>query len=63
MKNFEAQMQNLEEILTSLTKDDLKLSEVTKLVKKAKELYDVCNKQLEEAKLEIEEVTSVKTNN
>jgi len=63
MKNFEVQMQNLEEILTSLTKDDLKLSEVTKLVKKAKELYDLCSKQLEEAKLEIEEVTHGKTNN
>jgi exodeoxyribonuclease VII small subunit len=63
MKNFEVQMQNLEEILTSLTKDDLKLSEVTKLVKKAKELYDLCSKQLEEAKLEIEEVTNGKTNN
>lgn len=56
MKNFEAQMENLEEILKSLQNEDLKLSEVSKHIKQAKKLYELCSKQLEEAKLEIEEI-------
>ena len=56
MKNFELQMQSLEEILNSLQNEDLKLSEVSRQVKQAKKLYELCKKQLEEAKLEVEEV-------
>ena len=57
MKNFETQMLNLEKILTLLQTDDLKLSEVSKNVKQAKKLYEACKSQLQEAKMEIEEVS------
>ena len=59
MKSFEEKMDELNEILNVLQKDDLKLSEVSKNVKQAKKLYEDCKKQLEGAKLEIEEILEV----
>lgn len=53
--NFEAELVNLNKILEDL-QGDVSLNEISTKIKKAKEIYDLCKKELEEAKFEIEEV-------
>lgn len=56
MKNFELQLRNLEEILQSLQSEDLTLSDLMQKIKQAKKLYKVCETQLNQARLELEQI-------
>ena len=54
--DFETQFNELNAILEVLKNDDLKVSEIKEKVLRAKEIYELCKKELEGAKMEIEEI-------
>lgn len=54
--SFESSMQQLEEILTEMQQGNLSLDESIAQYAKAAKLIADCNKQLENAKVKIEEI-------
>ena len=53
---FEMQTQELNEILANLKKGELNIKEIAVQIKRAKEIYASCKKELEEAKMVINEI-------
>jgi exodeoxyribonuclease VII small subunit len=55
---FEAALEELEETVTQLEMGDLTLEESLTLFERGQKLADYCNKQLEQASLRVEQLTT-----
>lgn len=56
MQTFESAMQSLEDMLAKMTDNDVTLDESIEMYAKAAQLINICDKQLNNAKVKLEEI-------